>query len=214
MSQMVRLSHLWESLLNAMGVERSSARPLFADLTTRYTAPERHYHNLDHIAHCLETAATLQHVAHDYWAIQLAIWFHDVIYDTRAHDNEAQSAAYAAQALQAIGVSPTRIETVEKLILATEHHSAAASDMDAHILLDADLAILGSDVECYRRYARAIRREYGWVPDAAYRAGRVQVLTRFLQRERIYFTGQLHDSLEESARQNIAAELKQLQAAG
>ncbi|MBD3562876.1 hypothetical protein H6S82_29135, partial [Planktothrix sp. FACHB-1355] len=57
---------------------------------------------------------------------------------------------------------------------------------------------------------QAIRQEYSWLSDAEYRLGRKQVLAKFLQRERIYFTPQMFATLEVKARQNIQEEIKSL----
>ncbi len=61
-------------------------------------------------------------------------------------------------------------------------------DYDSQVLLDADLAILATNQVLYGEYAHAIRQEYSWMAEADYITGRQQVLERFLQRSRIYFT--------------------------
>ena len=80
----------------------------------------------------------------------------------------------------------------------------------ACVLLDADLAILGAAASEYKAYSRAIRQEYSWVPDREYRWGRKQVLDRFLQRNRIYYTSELFLALEERARDNLQGEIRDL----
>jgi predicted metal-dependent HD superfamily phosphohydrolase len=103
---------------------------------------------------------------------------------------------------------------VRRLILLTKTHRADPDDHDGCLLLDADLLILGMPEGSYRAYARAIRQEYAWVDDAAYRAGRARVLRSFLERERIYATPELHDACEEQARANLNAELRELEGGG
>ncbi len=75
-------------------------------------------------------------------------------------------------------------------------------------MLDADLAIFGANPGEYQKYARSIRQEYIWVSDANYIAGRTKVLENFLQRERIYLTEEIFNSLELSAHNNIKAEIQ------
>jgi predicted metal-dependent HD superfamily phosphohydrolase len=89
----------------------------------------------------------------------------------------------------------------------TRDHRADPSDTGALLLVDADLAILGAPPEMYKVYARAIRREYAWVPDADYRVGRRAVLQRFLDRPRIFGTESLYQERELAARRNLAAEI-------
>ena len=72
--------------------------------------------------------------------------------------------------------------------------------------LDADLAILGASPERYARYAADIRKEYAWVPEPEYRAGRAAVLNRFLALPRIYHAEPLFAEGEERARVNLRAE--------
>jgi predicted metal-dependent HD superfamily phosphohydrolase len=78
------------------------------------------------------------------------------------------------------------------------------------VLLDADLAVLGSHEDRYRRYASDIRKEYAWVPEAEYRAGRKKVLEAFLARPRIYWNDSIHDQREGIARANLIRECEDL----
>ena len=97
-------------------------------------------------------------------------------------------------------------ELVAALIRKTKTHDAG-DDVDAHVLLDADLAILGAGETVYQAYAENIRWEYAWVPEPEYRKGRRQVLERFLTRPRIYH---FLSHLEEPARRNLAVEIARL----
>jgi predicted metal-dependent HD superfamily phosphohydrolase len=145
-------------------------------------------------------------------AVQLAVWFHDAVYDPRAKDNETRSAALAAECLGSLAVPSDVIGKVAELVEATAHLSddRAPADADTAVLLDADLAILGASEARYQRYAADVRREYAFVPDDDYRKGRADVLRRFLARERIYYTTPMHAEGEEAARRNLRAELERL----
>lgn len=202
------LARRWDELMAAFGVPPAQARPLLADLASRYTVRGRHYHNLDHVRQVLETIGEFQALARDLLAVQLAAWFHDVVYSPRANDNEARSAAYARAALRQLGLPAATIDRVSDLILATASHQAAGDDVDAHLLLDADLAILGAPPAQYDRYAQAIRQEYAWVPEATYRTRRQEVLARFLAWPRLYHTPPLFAAREVQARQNLTRELE------
>ena len=138
-------------------------------------------------------------------ALLLAAWFHDAIYDSRAKDNEERSADLAAEMLAEMSVADV-IAEVRRLILLTKTHDPADSDHAGQLLVDADLAILGTEPAEYQAYATAIREEYAWVPEEAYRAGRRAVLENFLRRPHIYRTAALA-GLEAAARRNLAAEV-------
>jgi predicted metal-dependent HD superfamily phosphohydrolase len=205
-----QLQGSWLHILATFGVPEAGALAVFHDLTQQYAGPGRYYHTLPHIGQVLATIESLREDAVDVPTTQLAVWFHDVIYDPRAGDNEEQSAAYAARVLQALAIPAETIHRVCAMILATKSHECAPDDYDTQLLLDADLATLGADGSAYQRYRQAIRQEYAWVPDAEYRRARRQILRRFLDRDRIYHTSALHAALEARARQNIAAEIAAL----
>jgi predicted metal-dependent HD superfamily phosphohydrolase len=197
----------WLSLLSLFGVPATDAQASFEELADAYAGAARFYHNLDHIRAVLATIDGLADLAGDLPAVQLAAWYHDVIYDSRARDNEERSAEFAGARCSGWGVPVSTVGTVRRLILATKRHHANADDVDAHILLDADLAILGADEEEYARYARAIREEYAWVAEDDYRRGRASVLHSFLGRARIFRLERMHEHLDAAARRNVRDEI-------
>jgi predicted metal-dependent HD superfamily phosphohydrolase len=204
------LRRRWLTLCHPLTPDASAAQTAFADLVAAYAEPHRAYHTLAHIAAVLGVLDTLRVAAHDWPALELAAWFHDVVYDPRRDDNEAQSAAVAARTLAGLGLPAALVDHTAALIRQTQAHDPDPGDPDAPLLLDADLAVLGAAPAEYAAYAAAIRREYAWVPDDTYRAGRAAVLRGFLQRPRIFHTERLFALLEAPARRNIAAELASL----
>jgi predicted metal-dependent HD superfamily phosphohydrolase len=198
------LRRKWHDLLGAWAVTPSLADEMFDAIRQHYAGTGRFYHTLDHIGAMLETVASLVSFARNLNAVKLAVWLHDVFYDSRASDNEVRSAEYAEQLCEKISMKEGR--AVASLILKTKTHEAG-DDPDAQVLIDADLAILGASVSAYRAYAEKIRREYAWVPEADYRIGRRQVLMTFLAKPKIYH---LLKHLEEPARRNLVAEIARL----
>ena len=106
-----------------------------------------------------------------------------------------------------LGVAASTIDETARLILLTRSHETGPGDRAGCTLLDADLAILAADSPTYDAYAEAIRREYAWVPEADYRAGRRRVLERFLVRPRIFFTMEMGQA-EPLARANLVREIE------
>ena len=200
----------WLGLADALGIEETAAHEIWLQLTTAYGADGRFYHNLNHIQHALEIADKLQDMATDFTAVQLALWFHDVVYDPHQTDNEAQSAAYAQRVLRPLGVSERILNRASGLILATKSHQTTTDDRNTFVMLDADLAILGAPPAQYDAYARAIRQEYSFVPDAAYRQGRTAVLQRFLARSPFYFTEWMRVRFDTAVTQNLTRELERI----
>jgi predicted metal-dependent HD superfamily phosphohydrolase len=194
----------WHELLRTWCVDRIKSDRTFAEISAAHAGPGRFYHTLDHVQAVLGTVEDLASCTKNINAVKLAGWLHDVIYDSNASDNEERSAEYAEQLCKELAIPEG--PQVAAIIRMTRTHDAG-EDVDAKVLLDADLSILGADQSEYQAYGENIRREYAWVPEPEYRSGRRQVLERFLARPRIYH---FLSHLEEQARRNLAAEIGRL----
>jgi predicted metal-dependent HD superfamily phosphohydrolase len=159
----------------------------------------------------LEAFAAVRHLARQPLAVEMAVWFHDAVYDPRAPDNEEKSAALALQRLTEAGASPELAATVSRLVLATKRHEAG-NDPDAALLLDVDLGILGQTEARFQEYEAQIRREFDWVPVKTFAAKRAEILRQFLARDRIYATNYFHEKLEPAARANLQRSIQNLAA--
>lgn len=177
------------------------------DLIAAYAAPNRHYHNLTHIEDCLDGLARVDGLSAVERAIlEAAIWWHDVVYDPTRSDNEELSAQLAEQHVGA----EIALE-VGRLIRLTKTHHVEPSDKLGAILISIDLSILGAEPSRYDAYAAAIRKEFAHVPDAAYRAGRSDVLRRFAAKPVIFPDATLAKAFDQKARDNLARELATLE---
>ena len=184
------------------GLQLPPAPGLQQQLLAAYAEPQRHYHTQQHLAECLTHLASARHLAQHPAEVELALWFHDAIYEVKAQDNELRSAQWATQALQSAGASAETCERVHALIMAT-CHTATPVDADAQLLVDIDLAILGANPERFAEYDQQVRAEYAWVPRLIYGFKRKQVLQGFLQRPQIYATTHFQQALEMQARTNL-----------
>ncbi len=203
----------WVRLLSSLSVSPATAYPIFDQLVEAHQQPQRYYHTLEHLAEMFRVFGRLAPLCRNPVAVQLAVWFHDVVYDPKSHDNESRSAAKVFEWLQPLGFSLELLNRVTELVRATAHLNATepVTDPDTMVLLDADLAILGASESRYQRYAADIRKEYAHVTDADYRTGRIGVLNHFLARLRIYHTTILQNEGDAPARRNLLAEIEQLQ---
>jgi predicted metal-dependent HD superfamily phosphohydrolase len=188
-----------------------------ARLVGIYTGPDRHYHDLRHIKAMLALAKEHAGEISDREAVEAAIWFHDAVFDTRRADNERESAKFAMEVL-AGAAAEEQLEFIVAMIRASAKHGIPASMQgtaakDCALFLDMDLAILGSPAAEFDVYERAVRLEYGWVPQEAWIAGRSQVLRSFLARSLIYATPQFRKSHEAPARSNLTRSLASLEGA-
>lgn len=180
-----------------------------------YTGPARHYHGLDHIDALLSLSAQHRAELRDPVAVDIAIYFHDAVYDPARRDNEMASAALARTELGMLGARRDLIDTVAAYIEATAHTAATAlahpgHDTDLDHLLDFDLSALAAEPHNYDAYALAIRREYAIYPDDAYARGRARVLEGLLESKCLYRVPALSAMWEVRARANLARELASL----
>ena len=181
---------------------------LKSDLRQRYAEPHRAYHGQAHVDAMLRgaqaDATQLEHPD----AIELAIWYHDAIYDPAATDNEARSAALLRADLTGLA-DPASIELAATMVEASAGHLLppdlpAVWCADIATFLDLDMAILGAPAADYDAYEAGIAAEY--VPihgTPAFRRGRSAFLQATLTRERIFQTERFHAALNSPARSNL-----------
>lgn len=198
----------WQSLWPELGAGGADEL-LFQQLVASYSEPHRKYHTVQHLEECLTNLDQVRSEAERPAEVELALWFHDAIYDTFRKDNEERSAEWARESALAGSLAREPANRIYKLILITRH-DAVPDGGDAVVLVDVDLAILGAEAARFDEYERQIREEYAWVPQILYRKGRRQVLRRFLERETIYGTAYFRSHHETRARENIARLLDRL----
>ena len=109
----------WLALWQRAGCAEAPAG-WYERLTAAYAEPQRHYHNQRHIADCLAAFAEAKHLARQPAAVELALWFHDAVYDPKAEDNEERSAALAECCIAETGTSGPLSAAVAKLVMATK----------------------------------------------------------------------------------------------
>ena len=178
------------------------AERIWESIYVLYNEDNRHYHNLVHIHDCLEKLDSWPAGIPQKNAVELAIWFHDVIYDSKRADNEESSAALTTHFLRG---HPLEVH-VCALILATRHKETKGMRAE-EVLCDIDLSILGAITEGkYTNYAKNIRQEYAWAPDDKYCEARARVLGNFLKREELYQTAYAKGRWGEQAIINIKEE--------
>lgn len=182
-----------------------------------YDDTARPYHNIVHLTDVLEKLdwartvltndGTLNHLPADvrtrmFMRIELALFYHDVVYDAKAKDNEEKSRDLFNEHAKSFGMGEEDRVAIARLIDITAKHTTASA-LDEQILCDCDLAILGADRETFTRYDRNIRTEYAHVPAAIWDVRRPGVLKHFLDQPRLYKTEAFHKRYDEAARNNL-----------
>lgn len=177
-------------------------------LVAAYTADGRHYHDARHVAKCLAWLERFRHLAERPEEIAMAIWFHDAVYDPQRNDNEELSAEWARNFLESVGADGHVTNRIEGMILATKTHEVAEGD--GALMMDIDLAILGTDADSFDIFEQDVRREYAWVPADKYRAGRAAVLQEFFERDPMYRIPEFRTELESIAKENLGRRIAEL----
>ncbi|MDG9704214.1 hypothetical protein [Streptomyces sp. DH37] len=187
------------------------------DLLARWAEPHRRYHTTDHLIAVLDRIGLLS--AHcdgpeEVATTSLAAWFHDAVHLPDRSTNEERSARLAERALPEAGLTPALSAEVARLVRLTATHDPAPGDASGEVLCDADLAVLAGSPQEYAAYAAAVREEYAFVPDDAFRAGRADVLRRLLDLPTLFRTHYGRERWEHTARRNLTTELELLTASG
>jgi len=190
----------WAQLMTQWGFGGNDKT--FVALNAAYAEPGRYYHDRKHVSACLQWLDRCRTKMHHPHEVELAIWFHDAIYQPFAQDNERQSAIWADKFLQQNGAGAEVRRRLEALIMATEHRGKPESS-DESLLLDIDLAILGTPAEDYAAFETAVRLEYAQVLWPVYRERRMQVLANFLSRPALYSNEPFVAELSAQARCNL-----------
>jgi predicted metal-dependent HD superfamily phosphohydrolase len=220
----------------------------FSRLLNHYVAKNRAYHNIHHIKSCLDELDELRSIHYggampideymamwDYhtdsrWqcdyqfeVVELALFYHDVIYDISKNDNEEQSANFfdkEANMGETDWHCSATIYDVERAINATKNHETSRwsnpNGIDGKlnfpeiVVCDIDLAILGASHDKYEEYTNQIRQEYKKVPDEIFYRERYKEMAKFLHRNKIYRHVYFYNKYEEIARENIKQELREI----
>jgi predicted metal-dependent HD superfamily phosphohydrolase len=176
------------------------------DLLARYAEPHRRYHTGHHLARVLRAVDELAD-DHDLFLVRLAAWFHDAVYAIPAGQlpNEEASARLALRDLSRAGLEQEDLTQVARLVRLTATHTPGSRDPEGELLCDADLEILAASPQDYAAYTSAIREEYAAVPEVAFVAGRLEIMTSLVEGGDMFRTTKGR-ALTEAARVNVTAE--------
>ena len=203
-----RFKKLWERI-----GATSDPRIVFSVIEAHYGEKHRVHHTLWHIYHFLAKLDEAKDSIEDFDAEELAAFLHDLVDSHGAADNEAKSAKLGRVLMETADLPRVFIKKVDHRLMATNHKKKRKPrDLDARIMIDADLSILGEEWPIYKRYEDAIRQEYGFhgfIGDE-YREGRSAFLKMMLKKKRIFTTDKFRQAYEPRARENMQRALEDL----
>jgi len=195
---------LWQ---RATAHDASQAGHVYRSLADHYAEPERHYHTLGHISHCLAQAALAAALLPNADSIKLAIWFHDVVWNAGARDNEARSAAYFRNIAADAGMPSHLLNDIERLILMTEYGQTPLRPDEVYIV-DIDYSSFGLPWELFLADSVAVRAERTGLSDELYASQHSRFLQALLARETLYRSDFFRARYEDTARSNIRRYLR------
>ncbi len=203
---------LKERWLNVFG-KLPTADSIWDKIESAYSEEHRAYHTLKHLEHCFNELDALKKelFEEERQIIELAIWFHDIIYLPKQDDNEEQSVKVFQEAAKALILSEFVMDQVSKFILETKHTNSNSELSDlGRLFLDLDLSILGQPRSIYEQYALQIRQEYEWVPIEVYVVKRAEILQQIKNKSSIYYTPDLRGKYELQAKTNLSRAIANL----
>jgi len=202
------LAARFAALVDRLGGDRGAAEPVFERLRAAWGAAGRRYHGVEHLVDCLrelDRAAPLAGVADP---AELALWYHDAVYEPGGEACEDRSAALLEADATALGIAAEAVARAAAAVRATAHAtpapSAPATDLVTDLVLDVDLSILGRDALRFMDYEHAIEEEYAPRSRSAFRCARGRFLAALLGRPQLFRTAAFRERYEQRARVQIA----------
>ncbi len=205
-----RFIHLWQR--NLITNSQDNSTHVFQAVLDCYREDHRHYHNDIHIDHCLGMLEEVRLGLNNPDAVELAIWFHDVIYDSGATDNEQRSADWFMHKSGQYLNDSVR-QNVHDLIMSTMHDNSPETD-DERILVDIDLSSFGLSWERFQTDGDNVRKEQLHLTDNEFYRKQIKFQESLLQRAQFYFSDYFHRHYEAKARKNLSKHLDRLRSQG
>ena len=201
-----RFEQLWKR--NQRLGSTDCAHSVFTQLEKHYNESHRYYHTAAHIDHCLRQ---VDHIPQDYSdrdAVELAIWFHDVIYQIGDSENEENSANWFMDVSSAELDEDLRSQ-VYRLILATQH-TQQPDGQDAQYVVDIDLSGFGMSWSAFSADSARVRQEFPDVADNIFAEKHRSFLKMLAEREFFFCSSLFRELYETQAKQNIVRKLASL----
>lgn len=109
----------WNGLCGRLGLLKDTN--IYADLIEAHSQTHRAYHTLEHIAACLKHLDQVKDMVDRPDEIELALWFHDAIYQPFSATNEEDSADWAVNLLSERRASSDLMDRVRDDIYANTY---------------------------------------------------------------------------------------------
>ena len=190
---------LWNQA--SLQADGSHAELAWKRITDGYSEPHRYYHSQRHILECLKKFDLVKNSLDDSDSVELAIWFHDLILEPSADDNEYQSMLLFQELAQPL-LPEKLIDKVCSLIMSTRHIDAPTHH-DESCVQDIDLSSMGGAWDDFVRDVEDLRKEYHYLTEEQFTEGIQSFYRKMLDRDKIYSSDYFNALCEDKARANI-----------
>lgn len=187
-------------------------------LLFRWGAAHRVFHNTLYLASVITHIDELSGTCHDPNLLRVVAWYMGAVEPVNVYldktEREARLTActqYLTESATGLGIPAPTVERLVDLLAHTLSHDPSLAEVDAAVLNDADLAILAGTPQEYKKFRLAIREENRQLSDVDFLVARQRFVKSLLQRKNL-FKSPVGAHWEASARQNLQAELANLDA--
>jgi predicted metal-dependent HD superfamily phosphohydrolase len=141
--------------------------------------------------------------------VELALWYHDVIYEPTGRDLEERSIERLSEDCAELRVAQGHALAATECVRATAHTGGAnPAGPAAETTSDIDLSILARDPLRFMEYEYAVEEEHAGVWRPAFILARGRFLASLVASPSIFCTAPFRKRLESRARANISALLQ------
>ena len=195
-----RFRSLWQR--NLIDGAADDSETVHQQLLDAYREPQRHYHTLAHIEHCMSMFDLCESLCAWPDALEIAIWMHDVILVPGKRDNEALSAQLYMDL--SVGRHDDEMRAlINRLIMATLHDGNSLEDADSIYMVDIDLSSFGLSWDEFLRDSLDLRAENPHLSDSEYRLNQTGFQRMLLARPRFFLSDFFFERYEKQARNNL-----------
>jgi dephospho-CoA kinase len=194
---------------------------IWKEIEKAYTQEHRGYHVLAHLGNMFALYDRIRHKLKHPQIVEMAIWFHDFVYNTDqlyAENERASVQAMVELFYKHLGRSISSMKERDlpvlacagEFILATKGHKITSPYVlsrpdlkrDCEVFLDLDLSVTFGDADTIKWFEDGVRKEFKQYDVMEYAQGRAKALSAFLDRPSIMLSDLFADK-EAEARKNL-----------
>lgn len=186
-------------------------------LVSAWNMSGRSFHNARYLSSVLEQLDSLEAASTDPEILRVAFAYRGAEYEVGWEDARMEDTPTSvprictSDDLARLGVPQENIDRVKDLVTQLGQHAPRPGDLDAKIIIDADMAILASAPQQYRKLLEGLRGEVPFMDSEDFLRWRRRSIKRLLSRRHIFFSP-VARRWDDVARENLEAELNSIEA--